>query len=141
MKREDAARMAMTAKRGRPSLPDMARHEHVLSLSMSPECHHPCARRVTNVSRPGRRGCPGNNRYGARGTLKCLNCRNRKAKVDNSRNLPRRPVPRHQLTSGISVNSPLKTPIVDGVHNEDCLADQSCEERNIRFENSGKCSA
>lgn len=42
-------------------------HLQVLSLSMSPE---------------PRKALPGNNRYGARGTLKCLNCRNRKARCE-----------------------------------------------------------
>lgn len=54
-------------KRGRGHPPSSQRL-HVLSLSMSPE--------------PSRRGSPGNNRYGARGTLKCLNCRNRKARCE-----------------------------------------------------------
>jgi len=33
------------------------------------------------IHRPSRKGSPGNNKFGARGTLKCLNCRNRKARV------------------------------------------------------------
>jgi len=58
----------MAIKRGRTSDPPPLRHPVLLSLSSSPE--------------PGRRGSPGNNKFGARGTLKCLNCRNRKAKCE-----------------------------------------------------------
>jgi len=57
----------MAIKRGRPHPSTLHRHP-VLSLSSSPE--------------PSRRGSPGNNKFGARGTLKCLNCRNRKARCE-----------------------------------------------------------
>jgi len=57
----------MPLKRGRPeNHPTFPRHD--LSLSSSPE--------------PSRKGFPGNNKFGARGTLKCLNCRNRKARCE-----------------------------------------------------------
>jgi hypothetical protein len=56
-------------KRGREQSSSLHHHHHhELSISMSPD--------------PSRRGSPGNNRFGARGTLKCLNCRNRKAKCE-----------------------------------------------------------
>lgn len=57
-------------KRGRPQHTPTPSHHRMesISLSASPE--------------PTRRGSPGNNKFGARGTLKCLNCRNRKAKCE-----------------------------------------------------------
>jgi len=57
----------MAIKRERPHNAALHR-QHVLSLSSSPE--------------PSRKGSPGNNKFGARGTLKCLNCRNRKARCE-----------------------------------------------------------
>jgi len=53
-------------KRARSSL--SSQRIHVLSPSMSPE--------------PSRKVLPGNNRFGARGTLKCQHCRDRKAKCE-----------------------------------------------------------
>jgi hypothetical protein len=58
----------MPIKRGRSETHPTFPRSQVLSLSSSPE--------------PSRRGLPGNNKFGARGTLKCLNCRNRKARCE-----------------------------------------------------------
>jgi len=63
---------------------------HVLSPSMSPE--------------PSRKGLPGNNRFGARGTLKCQHCRDRKARCEfNSKEDDCRWCAHRGLTCGVKL--------------------------------------
>lgn len=57
------------------------RHTRGLSASHPSQHHHRPAFSLSMSPEP-RRGSPGNNRFGARGTLKCLNCRNRKARCE-----------------------------------------------------------